>query len=280
MGSKFMQKFNRGLVIFFLVIICLVVLYPLVYVASAAVNPGSSVANLSIIPFQHVTFSHFVDLFTNPAYNYGRWFLNTLIVASATSASTLLVASLSAYAFSRFHFSFKKPLMLALLILQVFPSIVAMIAIYMILYRFGLLDNLWGLVLIYLAGNIPYNVWMVKSYMDTIPRSLDEAARIDGAGNFRIWATIVMPMAKPILTFLALTSFTAPWMEYIFSKLVLRSNSNFTLALGLYTFVTDKVNKFTTFAAGAIIIAIPFIIFFVLTQKMLVTSLGGAAVKE
>ena len=146
--------------------------------------------------------------------------------------------------------------------------------------RIGGLDTLWGIILIYLAGNIPYNTWLVKSYMDSIPKSLDEAARIDGASNATTFFRIILPQAKPIITFLGITSFTGPWMEFIFSKLILRSNENMTLALGLYAFVSDKKNEFTDFCAGSILIEIPFIIFFIITQKMLVTSLGGAAVKE
>ena len=169
---------------------------------------------------------------------------------------------------------------MALLVLQVFPSFVGMIAIYVILHRIGGLDTLWGLVLVYVAGNIPYNTWMVKSYIDTIPKSLDEAARIDGASHFRIWATIVMPVAKPILVFLGITSFTGPWMDFIFPKMVLRSVEKQTLALGLFSFVTDKKNDFTTFAAGALIIAVPFVIFFIFTQKAMMMSMGAAAVKE
>ena len=193
---------------------------------------------------------------------------------------TIFVSSLGAYVFSRFRFTLKKQLMLTMLILQIFPSFVGMIAIYVILLRIGGLDTLWGLVLVYLAGNIPYNTWMVKSYLDTIPKSLDESARIDGANHFRIFTTIIMPIAKPIIIFLGISSFTAPWMDFIFPKMVLRSADKQTLALGLFSFVTDKKNEFTTFAAGAVLIAIPFILFFVITQKAMVTSLGGAAVKE
>jgi arabinogalactan oligomer/maltooligosaccharide transport system permease protein len=212
--------------------------------------------------------------------DYLRWFRNTLIIAAATSALTVLVSALSAYVFSRFRFHLKKSMMLALLVLQIFPSFVGMIAIYVILYRIGALDTLWGLVLVYLAGNIPYNTWLVKSYIDTIPVSLDEAARIDGANNMRTFFTIILPVAKPILIFLAITSFTGPWMDYIFPKLVLRSSENQTLALGLFSFVTDRKNEFTNFAAGALVVTVPFVVFFTLTQRMLVTAMGGAAVKE
>ena len=116
--------------------------------------------------------------------------------------------------------------------------------------------------------------------MDTVSKNLDEAARIDGAGHFRTFFQIIMPIARPIITFLGITSFTAPWMDFIFPKMVLRSVENQTLALGLFSFVSDKKNEFTIFAAGALIVAIPFVIFFLFTQRTLVTSFGGAAVKE
>lgn len=276
---KAVKKLNQAIVIIFLIFVSFLVLYPIVYVMSAAVSPGTSVSALSIIPFGNgITFEHFEYLFQKS--DYLLWFKNTLIIAVATSLGTIVVASLGAYVFSRFRFTFKKGMMLAMLILQIFPSMVGMVAIYVILYRINALDTLWGLVLVYLAGNIPYNTWLVKSYMDTIPKSLDEAARIDGANYFRIYRTIILPVAKPIIIFLGITSFTAPWMDFIFPKMVLRSSSKQTLALGLFSFVTDKKNDFTIFSAGSVLIAIPFIIFFILSQKTMVTSLGGAAVKE
>jgi arabinogalactan oligomer/maltooligosaccharide transport system permease protein len=250
-----------------------------VYVVSGAVSPGNSISDMSIVPFSKgITFEHFRHLFMET--NYGLWFRNTLLIAIATSALTVLAASLGAYVFSRFYFTFKKSMMMSLLILQIFPSFVGMIAIYVILYRIGGLDRLWGLVLVYLAGNIPYNTWLVKSYVDTIPVSLDEAARIDGANNLRIFFTIIMPVIKPILIFLAISSFTSPWMDFIFPKMVLRSSENQTLALGLFSFVTDRKNEFTNFAAGSVIVSVPFVIFFMVTQRMLVMAMAGAAVKE
>jgi arabinogalactan oligomer/maltooligosaccharide transport system permease protein len=276
---KAIRFINKTVLILFLVIVTFFVLYPLVYVVSGAVSPGNSISDMSIIPFSKgITFDHFRHLFMET--NYGLWFRNTLLIAISTSILTVLVASLGAYVFSRFYFTFKKSMMMGLLVLQIFPSFVGMIAIYVILYRIGGLDRLWGLVLAYLAGNIPYNTWLVKSYVDTVPVSLDEAARIDGANNLRIFFTIIMPVIKPILIFLAISSFTSPWMDFIFPKMVLRSSENQTLALGLFSFVTDRKNEFTNFAAGSVIVSVPFVIFFMVTQRMLVTALGGAAVKE
>lgn len=279
MKSKSKINVNTIIVLVFLTISSLLVLYPLVYVVSAAFSPGNSIASLNIIPFgDGVTLEHFKHLFKNT--NYPIWFKNTFIIAVSTCICTVLLTSLSAYVFSRFRFTLKKSMMMAMLILQIFPSFVGMVAIYVILLRIGGLDTLWGLVLVYLAGNIPYNTWLVKGYIDTIPRSLDEAAIIDGASHFTAYRRIIMPIARPILIFLAITSFAAPWMDFIFPKLVLRSAHKQTLALGLFSFVTDKKNEFTNFAAGSLLVAIPFIIFFVASQNLLVTSLGASAVKE
>ncbi|BDC97458.1 sugar ABC transporter permease [Treponema saccharophilum] len=277
--TNFAEWLNKSVMYVIFLAISFLVLYPLVYVVAGAFSPGNSIAAMSIVPFgDGFTVAHFADLFTKT--DYGRWFANTLAISLATSAATVVVSSLSAYVFSRFSFRLKKPFLMSLLILQIFPSFVGMIAIYVILLRCGGLDTLWGLVLVYTAGNIPYNTWLVKNYMDTVSRNLDEAARIDGAGHLRVFWQIILPVARPIITFLAITSFTAPWMDFIFPKMVLRSSEKMTLAVGLFGFVSDKKNEFTIFAAGALLIAVPFVLFFLITQKTLVTSFGGAAVKE
>ncbi len=270
---------NKTFIYLIFVLISIFVFYPLIYVVSAAFSPGNSIASLNIVPFgDGFTLEHFKHLFFET--NYWLWFKNTFIIALWTTILTVIISALSAYVFSRFNFTFKQPLLMSLLILQIFPSFVGMIAIYVILRRIGGLDTLWGLVLVYVAGNIPYNTWMVKSYMDTVSKNLDEAARIDGAGHFRIFSTIILPITKPIITFLAISSFTGPWMDFIFPKMVLRSPEKQTLALGLFSFVSDKKNEFTNFAAGSLVIAIPFIIFFLLTQKQMMLSMGSGGVKE
>lgn len=201
--------FTSVLVWVFLIGTSLFVVYPLVYVAAAAFSPQQNIASLSIIPFGNgVTIKNFIYLFQKT--DFPLWFRNTLIVAVATTVSTVFICALSAYVFSRFRFVFKKSLMMSLLILQIFPSFVGMVAIYVILLRIGGLNTLWGLVLVYLAGNIPYNTWMVKSYMDTVSKSLDEAARIDGAGHFQIFAKVILPVSRPIIVLLTITSFIAP----------------------------------------------------------------------
>ena len=273
------ETLSQAITYIIFILISFLVFYPLVYTVSGAFSPGNGIAAMNIVPFKDgFTFKHFTYLFTQT--QYWLWFSNTLVIALWTTVLTVIISSVSAYVFSRFKFVFKKSLMMSLLILQVFPSFVGMIAIYVIILRLGLFNHLWGLILVYVAGNIPYNTWMVKSYMDTVSKNLDEAARIDGASHFRTYLTIILPVCRPIITFLAITSFTGPWMDFIFPKMILRTPEKQTLALGLFSFVSDKKNEFTNFAAGSLIIAIPFVVFFLLTQKAMIKSLGGGAVKE
>jgi len=278
MNNPVVRAINKAVVYLFFLVAVFFTLYPLVYVVSAAFSPGTGIASLNILPFADgFTTEHFEHLFRNT--DYPRWFRNTFIVALSTSFLTTLFVSLGAYAMSRFRFSFRKPLLMSMLILQIFPSFVGMVAIYVILLRIGGIDQLWGLVLIYVAGNLPYNIWLVKGYLDQVSKNLDEAAIIDGASNLRVFVQIILPIIRPILVFLSITSFVGPWMDFIFPTMVLRSPEKQTLAIGLFNFVTDKKNEFTNFAAGSLLIAIPFVFFFIITQKMLITSLSGA-VKE
>ena len=262
-----------------LIAISFAVIYPLVYTVAGAFSPGEDIGSITVIPFQKgFTLDHFKELFTET--EYGLWFKNSLIIATFTSIFTVICATLSAYVFSRFRFQAKKPLLMSFMVLETFPSFLGMIALYVIILKIGGFNQLWGLILIYVAANIPYNTWMIKSYIDTVPISLDEAAKIDGATNIRIFSQVVFPLAKPMVIFLGITSFTAPWMDFIFPKFLLRTPDKMTVAIGLYNMISDRKDQFTIFAAGSLIVAIPFMIFFMMTQKMMITSLAGAAVKE
>lgn len=156
----------------------------------------------------------------------------------------------------------------------------AMVALFILLNTIGLVDNLWGLILIYIGGNIPMNAFLVKGYLDTLPKSLDESAKMDGAGHFRIFFQILLPLAKPILSVVALFNFMAPFMDFILPRIVLRSPENFTLALGLYNFVNAQFsNNFSRFAAGAVLVAVPIATVYLLLQKYLISGLAAGATK-
>ena len=171
--------------------------------------------------------------------------------------------------------------MASMLVLQMFPSFIGMVATYVLLWKINALNTLWGLVLVYATGSIPYNAWLMKGYFDTVSKDIAEAAYIDGATPLTAFIRVVIPTARPQIVFLALTSFTGPWMDFIFPRLILRSDDKKTLAVGLYELINGRSNdNFTMFAAGAILVAVPFIIFFVKGQKSLLMSLAGTGGKE
>ncbi|ADU32030.1 sugar ABC transporter permease [Evansella cellulosilytica] len=262
-----------------ILVMFVIILYPLLWTFGISLNPGTSMYGASMIP-ENWSFTHYVWLFTDPASNYLTWYKNTLIVAFSASLLSTIFVTLVAYAFSRYRFVGRKYGIYAFLLLQMFPVLMAMVAIYIILNLVGLLDSLLGLILVYVGGAIPMNAFLVKGYFDTIPRELDESAKIDGAGHFRILFQIMLPLAKPILAVVALFNFMAPFMDFILPRILLRSPENFTLALGLYNFVNAQfANNFTRFAAGAILIAIPIAIVFLALQRYLISGLTSGATK-
>jgi len=261
-----------------LVFIAIMVIAPVIWIIGASLNPGTSLFSTSMFP-ENPTFKHYIDLFTET--DYPKWYLNTLKIATANMILSVLLTTTTAYVFSRFRFKGRKVSMMTMLILQMFPAFLAMTAIYVLLFRLGLLNTHLGLILVYAGGQIPYNTWLCKGYFDGIPKSLDEAAKIDGASNLTIFAKVILPLARPIITFVALTNFMGPWFDFIFPQLILRTSDKKTLALGLFEWIQKNQNtQFTRFAAGAILVAIPITLLFVYLQKHIVEGLSSGAVKS
>lgn len=271
-------------VVWFLTIILIVqvlmILYPIAFTISSSLTESNSLASTSIVPFPtHPSLYQYQRLFTESSYLH--WYGNTLFVAGLNTIITVIVCSFTGYIFSRFKFPFRKGIMASMVILQMFPSFIGMVATYVILWKLNALNTLWGLVLVYSAGSIPFNSWLMKGYFDTVPKDIAEAAYIDGATPFTAFIKVIVPSAKPQIVFLALTSFTGPWMDFIFPKLVLRSDDKKTLAVGLYEMISGRsADRFTMFAAGALLVAIPFTILFCAGQKTLLQSLAGTGGKE
>lgn len=290
--SKFFEKlkkkqFNKKqrdrievtLIYLVILVMAIVIFYPLVWAFAISMNTTSSLYGASLIP-DNWTLENYQWLFTNPRSDYLMWYRNTLFVATITSALSTLLVAFTAYAFSRYRFRGRTYGLYAFLLLQMFPVLMAMVALFILLNTIGLIDNLWGLIIIYVGGNIPMNAFLVKGYFDTLPKSLDESAKMDGAGHFRIFFQILLPLAKPILAVVALFNFMSPFMDFILPRIVLRSPENFTLALGLYNFVnTQFSNNFSRFAAGAILIAFPIAAVYLYLQKYLISGLSAGATK-
>lgn len=254
---------------------------PIVYLVVLSLR-GEAGAYLPYLLPREWTLDNYRRLFTDTAlFPYPRWYLNTLIVACCTCVlSTFLVLSVS-YAFSRLRFPARRGFMNAGLILGMFPGFMTMIAVYHLLKILGLAQTLAALVLVY-SASCCMSYFIAKGFFDTIPRSLDEAATLDGATRNQIFFRITLPMSTPILAYTALTSFMVPWTDFIFVSVIMKDNyQNYTLALGLYQMISKEniYRYFTPFCAGSVLVAIPVTLLFLRMQKFYVEGVTGGAVK-
>lgn len=256
-----------------------VVIYPLLWVIGSSFNPGQSLSGSSMFP-ENATTKHYLDLFDLEKSNYILWYINSMKISITTMVLSVITVSLTGYAFSRYRFIGRKNGLLTFLVLQMIPNFAALIAIFVLAQRTGLIDTHLGLILIYVGGQIPMNTWLMKGYLDTIPRDLDESARMDGAGHLRIFWQIILPLAKPIIAVVALFSFIAPFGDFILARIMLRTEEKFTMGVGLFELVSNQFgNEFTTFAAGSVLIAIPITILFLLFQRFFVSGLTAGGTK-
>ena len=274
------QKYIR-LTLTYIVILSMfaVIFYPLLWIVGASFNPGQSLSGSSIIP-ENATLAHYKELFDLDRSNYLYWYWNSLKVSVLTMLLTVILVSLTAYSFSRYRFVGRKNSLMTFLILQMIPNFAALIAIFILALLTGLLDTHFGLILVYVGGAIPMNTWLMKGYLDTIPKELDESAKMDGAGHLRIFFQIVMPLATPIIAVIALFAFIAPFGDFILARILLRTEEKYTLAVGLYDMVAKQFGaEFTTFAAGAVLIAVPIALLFLSFQKYFVSGLTAGGTK-
>ncbi|ASG01490.1 maltose ABC transporter permease [Vibrio anguillarum] len=276
--NRLSEKLGTLLVYLFLLLNALLVLGPVAWTILASFKRGN---NLFSTSFSDITFTldHYRALFTDTPYL--DWYINTLILATANMGISLIVVTMTAYVFSRYRFKGKRNVMMGILVLQMFPAFLSMTAIYILLSKMNLIDTYAGLLFVYVTGSLPFMTWLVKGYFDALPTSLDEAAKIDGAGHMTIFLEIILPLARPILVFVALVSFTGPWMDFILPTLILRSEEKMTLAIGIFSWISsNSAENFTLFAAGSLLVAIPITLLFVVTQKHITTGLVSGAVKE
>jgi arabinogalactan oligomer/maltooligosaccharide transport system permease protein len=266
-----------------LAVISFAVLYPVLWVVKMALTPSQAFSlDPSPIP-SDPSLANFADLIgvtdMDGRFLFTRQIVNSLVVALATTALGVALATTAAYAFSRFSFRGRKAGMNLLLVTQMFPGVVMMIPLYIILERLALLDTLAGLVLVYSTTAVPFCVWMLKGYFDTIPRELEEAAVMDGMGRLAIFRRIVLPLARPGIVVTALFSFMTAWNEFILAATFVSKPQMFTLPVALQRYVGDYSTEWGRFAAGAVLVSIPVMILFFALQRHLVGGLTAGGVK-
>nr|WP_294493576.1 sugar ABC transporter permease [uncultured Anaerosporobacter sp.] len=261
-----------------LILVSIIVLIPVIWIVMSSFNKGQNLSTASFIP-KKLTLSNYTQLFKET--DFGSWFVNSLSIATMNALISVILILLTAWILSRFKFKGKKTGLLTLLVLSMFPSFLSMTAVYTLFIVLELVNKPIALVILYAAGAIPYNVWLVKGYIDGIPSSLDEAAYIDGSSKLNTFVRIIVPMSTPIIVYCAVSQFMMPWMDYIIPNLLLTGNKNKTVAVGLYSMISNDQNaNFTLFAAGAVLVAVPITVMYLLFQKFLVQGIVAGASKE
>ena len=260
-------------------------LFPLLYVLSASLDPTGTMASSNRL-FSSFSGQNYVDLFNDPNRPFGRWFINTMVIGIVTSVMTVFLGALAAYAFSRMRFTGRRVGLLTLLLVQMFPQLLAVVAIFLLLTYIGNLvpvlgiGSQLGLILVYLGGALGVNTYLMYGFFNTIPPSLDEAAKLDGASHARIFFSIILRLVTPILAVVALLSFITTVSEFVIASVVLTDPSAQTLAVGLYGYVSEtRSENWGVFAAGAVLAALPVMALFLFLQRYIVSGLTAGGVK-
>lgn len=281
MGMKTRAHIANTVIYIILTVLAIVWLLPVAYLVMTSFRGEGGAYTTYIIPKTWTT-GNYTRLFTETGlFNFPRWYANTLLVAVCSCLITTVLTLMVAYTYSRLRFSGRRALMNMSLVLGMFPGFMSMIAIYHILKAFGLDKSLISLILVY-SGGSALTYYIAKGFFDTIPKSLDDAAQIDGATKNIVFWKIILPSSKPIVVYTVLQAFIAPWVDFIIVSVIMKDNyQNYTVALGLFRMI-DRENiyqYFTRFCAGAVLVAIPITLLFVKMQKYYVSGVTGGAVK-
>ena len=278
--KKIVNIIWRHLLLIFLVVIWL---FPIVWLVVTSFSGYKGVNTFNFFPDEW-SIDNYVQLFTRPdtAANFPAWFKNSMIVGVCCCIISTAFVVMVAYAMSCMRFKARKGIMSFAIILGMFPGVLSMIAVYFVMKQFGLIDSLFGLVIVYSAGS-GLGYLICKGFFDTIPASLREAAKIEGASQLTTFVKVVLPLSKPILVYTIINSFLAPWMDFVMARLMIRSKdaNDWTVAIGLFNLLDRNLinDYFSVFCAGGVIVAIPISILLVIMQKFYVEGVTGGAVK-
>jgi arabinogalactan oligomer/maltooligosaccharide transport system permease protein len=269
-------------------------LFPVVFIVSSAFNRDNTLSGAQVIP-THVTLHNFGNLLHNNVSTSGggkadapyvKWVINSMIVAGVTAFFSTMLGALAAYAFSRFRFRGRRMGMVALLLIQMFPQIVAVAAIYLLMLNVGgifrplSLNSLLAVIVVYLGGAMGVQTWLMKGFFDTIPKELDESARVDGATASQIFWGVILPLAAPVLVVVALISFVFTLNEFVIASALLQTNDHFTLPVGMQGFISQQYGqRWGPFAAGSLMAMIPVVLLFLFLQRWIVSGLTAGSVK-
>ncbi len=274
------KRWAKSIMIHMLLLIAVIITtYPLLRIFSVSLRPGDRIfsTDLSLIP-QGASFLSYIRLFKETYFL--KWIFNSLIITFATSFIGVLLASTAAYAFSRYNFYGKKTGLLLLLFTQMIPAGMLILPLYLMIMKLNLINTYLGMIIAYSVSSLPFSIWILKGYYDTIPKSLEEAAKVDGTTDIGAFYRIILPLSLPALSIAFLFNFTMAWNEYLIARVVLYNPQNYTWTLGLFELQGQFITQWGMFAAGSIIITLPVLVLFFYTSKHLVSGLTLGSVKE
>ncbi|MCI8939842.1 MAG: carbohydrate ABC transporter permease [Dorea sp.] len=277
------RKTGKAVTVILTIIVCAFALFPFIWMLSTSFKTNSEIytAAPTFVP-KEPTAAGYVNMFTTETstFNFKQWAANSVFVAFLTTVFSMVIAVLGGYGISRYRFRGRGALSYIVLTTQVLPGSLLMIPLYIIMGNFNLLDTKTGLMLAYVTFTVPFCTWMMKGFFDSIPISLEEAAKVDGAGTFRCFATVVLPLTVPGLVSTGLFAFINGWNEYLFASSFMQSYGNWTLPVGIASFKGQYATDWGTLMAGSVLITIPVVILFLGLQKHLVGGMTAGAVKQ
>ena len=280
---KLRHNVSIGLRLIIAVILIIFSVFPILWIFSASLNPTGSLATQKLIPENPGLDNYRTLLETVP---YWTWFRNSIKIATITSVFSLSITTVAAYAFSRFRFRGRQTMLKGILLIQVFPALLALVATFLMISQIGDVISFIGLnthaslILVYLGGAMGINIWLMKGFLDTIPRDIDESAMVEGATDWQIFTRLILPLLRPILIVIGIINYIGTYSEFVLARVLLKSNEQYTLMVGLQVFAGAQINqRWGVFAAGVLIGALPIMIIYLALQDQIVGGLTQGAVK-
>lgn len=284
-SASMQRKIGIGLRLIVALILIIFSIFPILWVVSASINPTGSLATQKLIP-SNPGFDNYRILLSSGEFPFWRWFGNSIKIASITSVLSLAITTVAAYAFSRFRFQGRQTMLKGIFLIQVFPTLLALVATFLMISQIGDvipslgLNTHASLILIYLGGAMGVNIWLMKGFLDTIPRDIDESAMVEGASNWKIFSRLILPLLRPILIVISILNYIGTYGEFVLARVLLKSKEQYTLMVGLQIFAGAQFDqRWGVFAAGALIGALPIMIIYLILQDQIVGGLTQGAVK-
>jgi len=284
-SASLQYRVGVGLRLLLAVILIIFSVFPILWVISASLNPTGSLATQTLIP-PNPGFDNYRTLLTSGEFPFWTWFWNSLKIALITDVLSLAITTIAAYAFSRFRFRGRQTLLKAILLIQVFPALLALVATFLMISQIGDVIPFLGLnthaslILVYLGGAMGINIWLMKGFLDTIPRDIDESAMVEGATDWQIFTRLILPLLRPILVVIAILNYIGTYSEFILARVLLKGTEQYTLMVGLQVFAGAQLNqRWGVFAAGVLFGALPIMIIYLILQDQIVGGLTQGAVK-